>query len=230
MVLPQEAKIAYLTGEMLFFGLLGKLLYADLDKTWLQHLVEEDVFAETPFGEKNTDITHGLEFLQAWSRNNMDGISKEHFEDLLAEYTNLFAGGKVLAAPWESVYFGDDRLIFQEQTLEVRSWYKRFDLESEKIHREPDDHIGLEMLFLSHLASLSAQALTEQDNNRAEELVNAQREFMKEHLGVWALTWCNLVERHARTDFYRGLVYLTRGAVCELAEALDVQLLNEVVQ
>lgn len=215
---------------MLFFGLLGRLLYADLDKTWLQKLVEEDVFTETPFGEKNADIARGLEFLQAWTRNNQDGISAKHFEELLADYTNLFAGGKVLAAPWESVYFGDERLIFQERTLEVRSWYKRFDLEVEKIHREPDDHIGLEMLFLSHLASLGAQALIEQDNNRAEELFNAQREFLKEHLGVWVLMWCNLVEQHARTDFYRGLVYLSRGALSELAELLDVQLLNGVVQ
>jgi TorA maturation chaperone TorD len=136
----------------------------------------------------------------------------------------------VLAAPWESVHFGDNRLIFQERTLEVRAWYKRFDLESEKIHQEPDDHIGLEILFLSHLASLGVRALTEQDNNRAEELLNAQRKFMEEHLGAWSLSWCGLVEQHARTDFYKGLAYLTRGAVSELAELLDVQLTSEVVQ
>ena len=230
MVLTQRNRVENLTGEMLFLGFLGRLLYSELDKDWLQQLIEDDVFVETPFGAENTDIARGLGLLQSWAKNSKDGISEEHFEDLLVDYTHLFAGGKVIAAPWESVYFGDDRLIFQERTLEVRAWYKRFDLESEKIYHEPDDHIGLEMLFLSHLASLGVQALNEQDNNHAEELLHAQRKFMEEHLGAWSLTWCSLVKQHARTDFYKGLAYLTCGAVSELAKLLDVQLSSEVNQ
>ena len=34
-----------LTGEKLLFGLLGKILYAELDKPWLQSLIDEDVFS-----------------------------------------------------------------------------------------------------------------------------------------------------------------------------------------
>ena len=39
-----------LTGEVLLFGLLGKILYQDLDKAWLETLIHEEVFAEVPFG------------------------------------------------------------------------------------------------------------------------------------------------------------------------------------
>jgi TorA maturation chaperone TorD len=230
MVLNQEDKFTNLTGEILLFGLLGKLLYAELDKSWLQQLIDEDVFAETPFGAENTDIICGLELLQTWAQKNINGISDESFKDLLADSTRLFDGGKVFAAPWESVYFGDDRLIFQERTVEVRSWYKRFGLEAEKIYREPDDHIGLELLFLSHLATLGIQALNEQDHARFDELLEAQRAFIKEHLGTWVETWCSLVEQYAKTDFYKGFGILTRGAVSALAEMLDAKLAKDSVR
>ena len=213
-----------LTGGMLLFGLIGRIVYTYPDneeRTWLQSLIVEGVFSEVPFAADKDETKAGLELLQKWGEN---GLTDEVFELLQVDYTRLFIGpGKVIAAPWESVYFSEERLTFQEHTLEVRNWYRRFELEAERIHQEPDDHIGLELLFLSHLATLGIQALNEQDNARFEELLDAQREFIKKHLGAWALTWCGLVERNAQTDFYKGLAHLTRGALSALSEMLDVK-------
>ena len=50
-------------------------------------------------------------------------------------------------------------MIFQEQTLHVRQWYSRFGLQVVKLHKEPDDHIGLELEFVAHLANLALQAI-----------------------------------------------------------------------
>jgi len=220
-----------LTGEMLLLSLIGRAIYnypENEERTWLQSLIDEDVFSEAPFATDREETKAGLGFLQKWGKN---GLPDEAFADMQADYTRLFNGpGKVLAAPWESIYFGDDRLIFQQRTLEVRAWYQRLGLEAERIHQEPDDHIGLELMFLSHLAAMGILALNEQDNARFEELLDAQREFMKEHLGVWALTWCGLVEQHAKTDFYKGLALLTRGAISALAEVLGVKLVKEAVR
>jgi TorA maturation chaperone TorD len=220
-----------LTGEMLLMKLLGRVFYSypeNEERTWLQSLIAEDVFSEVPFAADKDETKAGLEFLQKWGKN---GIADEAFENMRVDYTRLFIGlDKVIAPPWESVYFGDDRLIFQQRTLEVRAWYRRFELEAERIHQEPDDHIGLELLFLSHLAALGIQALNEQDNARFEELLDAQREFIKKHLGTWALTWCGLVERNAQTDFYKGLAHLTRGALSALSEVLDIKLAKEAVR
>ena len=213
-----------LTGEILLLKLLSRIFYSypeNDERTWLQSLIDEDVFSNVPFAADKVETKAGLELLRKWGKNRIAG---EAFENMRADYTRLFIGlDKVIAPPWESVYFGDDRLIFQQRTLEVRAWYRRFELEAEKIHQEPDDHIGLELLFLSHLATLGIQALNEQDNARFEELLDAQREFIKKHLGAWALTWCGLVERNAQTDFYKGLAHLTRGALSALSEMLDVK-------
>lgn len=226
MLLQQGDIGSSLTGEILLFGLLGKLLYADLDKLWLKQLIDDDVFLESPFGAENADIIYGLKLLRAWAQSIKSEISSEDFSALSADYVRLFAGGKVHAPPWESVYFGDERLIFQQRTIDVRQWFKRFGLEAEKIYQEPDDHIGLELLFLAHLATLGIQALNAQNHPRFHELLQAQREFVSDHLGAWAYTWCSLVEQHAKTDFYKGLAFLTRGAVSALAELLEVKLIK----
>lgn len=218
-------------GERLLLSLLGRVIYnfpSNEERTWFQSIIEEDVFSEVPFAAGNEETNVGLKLLQGWGK---DGLTDEKFLSMQADYTRLFMGpDKVIAAPWESVYFNKERLVFQEQTLEVRNWYRRFGLEAEKIHREPDDHIGLELLFLSRLAALGVQALNEQDNARFRELLDAQREFFKKHLGIWALTWCGLVEENAQTGFYKGVAYLTHGALSTLSEVLDTKLTKEITR
>ncbi|MCX6078674.1 MAG: molecular chaperone TorD family protein [Chloroflexi bacterium] len=220
-----------LTGEMLLLGLLGRIIYhypENQERSWLKSLIDEEIFLESPFGNDNAEIQSGLQLLQKWAGT---GLSDEEFLNMQADYTRLFIGfEKVAAPPWESVYFGDDYLIFQQRMLDVRSVYQRFGLEAEKIHQEPDDHIGLELAFMSHLAALGIQALCDQDMARWDELLEGQREFLAIHLGAWAFAWCARVEENAKTDIYQGVALLTRGALSVLAEVLDIKLVEEPVR
>lgn len=220
-----------LAGETLLLGMAGRILYIypdQAERAWIQSMLDEDVFQEAPFATENAQVKGGLELIRKWGAG---GITDEKFDSLRADYTRLFIGvERVAAAPWESVHLGKDPLIFQERTLAVRAWYKRFGLEVEKLHQEPDDHIGLELLFLSKLAEQGAQALDASDQEKFEEYINAQRDFLQQHLGAWALSWCGLVEKHARTDFYLGMAALLRGALTELAEILGVQLAKDTAQ
>jgi TorA maturation chaperone TorD len=226
----KDARIDWATtimGEKLLFGLLGKILYAEPDKTWLQSLVAQDVFAEIPFGEEKSESAKGLELLQKWSHESGASLSDISFDELRADYMRLFVGiGKVLAPPWESVYFNDARMVFQVQTLQVRDWFHRYGVETEKLHQEPDDHIGLELTFLSHLAMLGLQAIDEKDDIKFEQVLEAQRQFLIEHPLKWVPEWCKLVGEKANTDFYRGLALLVRGTLFSLAEILEIQLLQ----
>lgn len=219
-----------LTGEVLVFELLGRLLYGEPDKNWLIRLLDEDVFADVPFGAEQQETKIGLELLRAWTEENRKGLTDGSFDDLRVDYTRLFVGvGKVLAPPWESVYFGDDRLLFQEQTLQVRAWYRRLGLEPEKLYQEPDDHIGLELLFLAHLARLGLQALEENDQARFEECLLAQGGFAAEHPLKWVSAWAGSVQANAKTGFYCGLAHLTHGTLLALAEGLEIKMPKEVL-
>ena len=211
-----------LTAEALVFGLLGRALYAYPDAEWVDLLADQTVFEEAPLGAGQPDVMAGLALLQTWAELNRGGMTHEAMEALQSDYTHLFIGpGKVLAAPWESIYFNDERLVFQEQTLDVRSWYRRFGLEPEKLYSEPDDHIGLEMAFLAHLARRGLRALEEGDRETFDELLRSQHAFLSAHPLKWVGPWCAQVGEHATTGFYRGLALLTRGMLVTMAAILE---------
>ena len=218
-----------LVGEVLFLGLLGKAFYNEPDRRWLDELIAKQVFAESPFGAEQPEIVRGLEILQEWTMSHADGLSEENFAELKMDYTRLFIGLDSLpTAPWESVYFSRERLVFQEQTIQVREWYARFGLQAERLNREPDDHIGLELIFVAHLATLALNSLELNDHDLVEKYLQAQREFLFEHLLRWGPAWTRLVKEHAGTDFYRGLAYLTHGAFLAAAQHIQVEFPKEV--
>ncbi|MBE0409587.1 MAG: molecular chaperone TorD family protein [Anaerolineales bacterium] len=218
-------------GEIIICQTIGKLLYQFPERDDIFNLVQEDIFSQLPMDTDQPEVEKGLNLLKAFTNKLRDQFSDQHFDDIRADYTRLFIGpGKVLAPPWESVYYSEERLVFQEQTLKVRAWYRRFALEAEKIHNEPDDHIGLELAFLAHLASLGLQAIENQDEGALNNTLEAQRQFLREHPLKWARLWCELVDEHAQTDFYRGLALLTWGVLKEIAALLEVEMPKEVVR
>lgn len=223
-----DVRKSALLGETLLFGLLGKVIYQDLDRSLLDTLIKDEVFSEVPFGEEQTEVQRGMELLSRWGSENTNGISDVEFDLLKQDSMKLLIGLDFMPAPpWESVYFSDKRMLFQEQTRQVRDWYARFGLQIEHLNQEPDDHIGLELLFISHLASSALQALDE-DAQLYEGLLQAQRDFLTEHLLRWGPAWAKLVKQHATTDFYRGVAYLTHGALLAAAETLQIKLPKEV--
>lgn len=220
-----------LLGEVLLLGVLSKIMQSLPEKGWVENLIKEDVFSELPLEVKNKDLEIGLALLHSWSSQYKDGLGDHILFDLRADHTNLFVGiGKPVAPPWESVYFNEDRMIFQEQTLQVREWYRKFGLEPEKLLKEPDDHIALELSFLAHLASLGLMALEDKDDVGLEKSLQAQRQFLHDHTLRWMKFWAGSVEKHAKTEFYRGTAILTRGTLMALAEVLGVEMPEEIAQ
>ncbi len=212
-------RTALLAGQALVLNLLGKLLYEFPDAAWLQSLADEAVFDDIPFGAHQPAVAAGLALLQQWAQENRNG--QLDFDALRSDYTRLLiVPGKLFAPPWESAQVDSERQIFQEETLEVRGWYRRFGLQSEHLYSEPDDHIGLELAFLAHMAQLALAAHAEGDQPRVVEMLAAERAFLTEHPLRWAPAWCAQIGQNARTDFFRGLALMTDGVLTELAAAL----------
>lgn len=216
--------ISALTGEMLLFGLLSKIIYSEPDEAWLNSLIAQDVFSEVPLGADEIETQQGLDLLRKWVNEQNGSVSKAALDVLKADYLTLFIGpGKMHAPLWESVYFSDEHLVFQERTLDVRKWYRRFGLEVERLNAEPDDHIGLELAFMSRLTALALKA--GEENNAADfgQFLAAQREFFSEHLLQWGPAFSALVIEKARTDFYRGIGHLTLGSLMAVAKLLQLE-------
>lgn len=206
-----------LAGQALVFGLLSRALYSSPDRAWMEALVRERVFEDVPFAGAQTDVVRGLALLAAWTAANQAGLTQEGFDAVQSDYTRLFVGpGKVGAPPWESVYFHDEEMLFQEETIQVREWYARFGLQIERLHSEPDDHLGLELAFLAHLAGQAVSACEQGEAEKLGRLTSAEQEFAAEHPLKWISAWCDRVATHARTDFYRGIALVAKGALTEL--------------
>ena len=214
-------------GETLVFNLLGKILQTPPGKDtkdWFVSLGTEKIFDDVPFGGDHPDVVNGAGKIKKWLVDEFLPNPDEAFERLNIDYTRLLVGpGKPLAPPWESVYFNQQGLLFQEETIDVRNWYKRFNLEVEKLHNEPDDHIGLEFAFLGYLAALALTALEREEEAECDDILLMQRSFLLEHPAKWVPLWCEKMIEHAKTGFYQGVGLLVRGGLQKLAELHEVQ-------
>jgi putative dimethyl sulfoxide reductase chaperone len=214
--------LSFFTAEMLTCGLLGRLLIAPPQEDWLRSIAQENVFSEIPLGTDLQETIQGSELMQDWARTYVQDHSGEIHQTLQDDFTRLFVGpGKVLAAPWESVYKTKERLVFQEQTLDVRKWYRRFGLESETIYKEPDDHIGLELLFIAHMAEKGLAAVQAKDNQSLNDILRAQWQFLQEHPLSWINPWSADVGEFSRTDYYRGIALLVKGTLREIKSTFE---------
>lgn len=215
--------ITDLMGEILALNLVGKLIYQFPDQDWYRSLFDSDTFEEIPFGAKQSDTQDGLALVNVWINQHYQNCDPDWFEDLRDDYTRLFIGpDKVLAPPWESVFVKEGRMIFTETTLQVRHWYRKFGLVSEKLYKEPDDHISLEFMFLTHLAGQAMRAIESGNPENSSQYLAAQKEFCEHHLSRWAIVFFDQLHDYARTDFYRGLARIGKGVFLEVLHILGI--------
>ena len=219
-----------LVGEALLFGLLGKLLYSNPAREWVEPLALDNVFEEAPFAGEQESTQRGLDLLGRWSAAvARDGLTDAMLQELRVDYTRVFIGHRHMDVPvWESVYFSVERLTFQEETVQVRRWFERFGVKPSVSGREPEDHIAFEMSFVGHLAEQAAGALEAGDETALNELLAAQREFLSDHLLRWGWKWAELALEQAQTDFYQGLALLVQGGLLELSEVFEVPIDREI--
>jgi TorA maturation chaperone TorD len=220
-----------LSGGMFLFNFLGKLLqtFPENDSIdWFHSLTKEKIIEDIPYGENHPDILDGSLKMIAWLEEEFHPNPEEGITKLGFDYTRLLAGpGIPLAPPWESVYFNEKGLMFQKETMDVRNWFRRFNLEAEKLHHEPDDHIGLELAFLGYLSVLALTALERDDESELHSVLQAQKSFFVEHPIKWIPEWCEKMIKHAETAFYRGVGLLVRGGMQTLAAFHEVPIEEE---
>ena len=213
-----------LTAEALVFGYLNRVFYEKPAAEFLAMQKSEALFADWPLAIDDEFTTTGVSIMRVFT----DSWVPERLDSLKHDYRRLFIGpGHIPAPPWESVYLSIDGLVYEEQTMAVRKFYARYGLQSPKRYKEPDDHFGLEMAFLAHLCALGLAAIKADDPEALASHLEAKREFLKEHLLLWAPTFLNRVIEHAQTAYYRGAAYLALGSINHVAERLGLELEQE---
>ena len=187
---------------------LSRLFLEPVDDSLIAVLRDGPVLDDWPLGA-DQETVRGLRALRVGAMTPRG--------ELVVDHRDLFEGpDHVLACPYESVYLSDEHLTFEQETRNVRGFYQRFGLQAPSLGTEPDDHIGLELSFISSLCVLGLDAIEASDPDAETAMIASVGDFLEQHLLRWVDDCLDRVVQNATTDFYRGLGHLTRGTVRQL--------------
>jgi len=151
---------------------------------------------------------------------SLGGLSLEALE---ADYRRIFGHTISQECPPYETEYGSAHVFQQAQTLgDIAGFYRAFGLEMSDLARERPDHISVELEYMSFLAFKEAYALKHHGAEQAEVCREAQRAFLREHLGRWAPLFAKLLDKKAGSGFYQHLAFLTRDFLAQEHRRLEV--------
>lgn len=146
------------------------------------------------------------------------------FEDFLTCYLSMFGHAARGPNPMNEIEYGDlkaDPLIQPHRLADLAAFYHAFGLNVTGDASERQDHICIELEFMAVLSAKEAYALEHGLCSESLATVRqAQKQFLREHLGRWLPAFTRRLTRAAGTGVLTALSNLTREFV--LAECARV--------
>ncbi len=171
-------------------------------------LLQPDFWEKFPLAPANETMAAALDKLASVTAVLAALPRDAALEQVQLEYTELFLGiGERQAPPWESLYRTPERLMFGPPAMQVREAMAAFGVEVAEKYRQPEDHLGLELMLLA--------AVGEADSARADWRDSARRQaaFIDEHPLAWIAELERDATAHGSTGFYGAVIGLIRGVL-----------------
>lgn len=202
------------------YGSLGKSLLEPIQKE-SKEILTRNFWCDFPLEVANPQLKSGLDQLIACTSKLEEQSTEEAIEKVMVEYTELFLGpGVPKAPPFESFYHSNKKLFFGQTTFEMKEILNKNGLESKRKDKQPEDHIGLELLFIS----VQTEQLHNLDVEKHVSIMKEQISFIDKHLLTWIPALCSDAKEHGSVGFYGGLIELVWGTLL-----WDKELLEEFV-
>lgn len=157
----------------------------------------------------NEQSVRALDLMRASLAELSAPMTRSQSDELAADYAAIYLTYAYQASPCESVWLDQENLGMQAPMFQVREFYRLFDLAAENWRMRSDDHLCLELHFLS--------ALMRDEHPLA--LPEAAR-FLDEHLLRWLPLFARRVSARCATPFYAGAALLTEAYCGELRDLL----------
>lgn len=155
------------------------------------------------------ELTHAMHGLITAARGLADTDLKGH---LGTEYTRLVGGLQRAGAPpppYEAVW-REDRLM-GEATVAVIEFYLQTGFSDIDPSAGPQDHLGVELKFMSLLALKEYEAWKADDEAASTVRLTQQRMFLDRHLQAWTPQWAARIIEDSREPFYTRLAEVIRA-------------------
>lgn len=148
--------------------------------------------------------------------------------ELAVEYAALFLGMRGgIYHPSESAYGTSTHFIMQKPRDDVMMAYLKAGLTKATDFPEPEDHIAMELLFMSRLCEKTADTLQGAQKAEARKLLETQRDFINNHILIWVPKFTQDVVKAAKLDFYKAVAKITNAFILADKEAI-VELIQEL--
>ncbi len=192
---------------LLYFA--GTMIMYDPSQECIHDFWNQGILKKLPISSPNPRFIKAASQLHQSVDDEMSTV-KMMKEDYLALFTGT---GNPQAPPYESVYRSKDHLMFDKQTSEVREFYNSYGWESKFKGKIPDDHLGVELLFLTLMIE---KYLEFDDETCNSEMRNEIRRFINLHLMSWVPDWNEHIQKHANTLSYKGIGTLILACIEDL--------------
>lgn len=144
--------------------------------------------------------------------------------DLQAEHRRVFGHTISNECPAYETEYGGMHIFQQAQELgDIAGFYSAFGLEVSDDIRERPDHISTQLEFMHFLTYKETYARENHGKENAEICREAQKTFLREHLGRWAPIFLERLLGKAERGFYKELAQLTRKFLRFEARFLDIK-------
>ncbi|MDT7044155.1 molecular chaperone TorD family protein [Candidatus Nitronereus thalassa] len=135
-------------------------------------------------------------------------------QDLRDEHRRVFSNVIALDCPPYETLFGNDHVFGQSYVMgDISGFYTAFGLQlSQDIH-ERLDHLSVELEFLHFLAYKESYALCHDGKEKIQMVIDAEKKFVKEHVGRWVPLFSGMLKKKADFGFYKTIADLTSAWV-----------------
>ena len=148
-----------------------------------------------------------------------------------AQYGRMFGHtARALVPPYETEYQLDAPFLQPQQLADIAGFYRAFGLRLGPSVRERVDHISCECEFLSFLCRKQAFALIHDDQAMLAATRSGQRQFLRDHLGRFALAFGTRVQREDCGGFYGALAGLLLSHLRSECAAAEVAVGPELLE
>jgi TorA maturation chaperone TorD len=140
-------------------------------------------------------------------------------KDMREDYNRLFEGnGLALAPAYASIYKPD--IEIRQNTATVSDFYNSYGWVSKYKAQVSDDHLGVELLFLTILVD---KYLVLDDQVCLVEIRSEIRRFIDQHIFTWIPLWNNKMQKFANSQCYKGIATLIYACVQDIYSLCDNQ-------
>jgi len=127
-----------------------------------------------------------------------DALVSEAFGGYHDAYVSAIGHAARGSCPINEIEYGDlgaDPLLQPHRLADLAAFYRAFGMELVGDGGERQDHLGVELEFLAVLCGQEAHALEQHiPDDLLEVNLDAQRRFLREHLGRWSITFARRLE------------------------------------